>query len=41
MLPLLPISIETGVECSYPVPEIYSTGLLMAAGRQADKPPHS
>lgn len=32
MLPLLPISIETGVECSYPVPEIYSSGLLLAAG---------
>lgn len=32
MLPLLPISIEAGVECTYPVPEVYSSGLLLSAG---------
>jgi hypothetical protein len=32
MLPLLPVSIENSVECTYPIPEIYSSGLLLAAG---------
>lgn len=32
MLPILPTSLEAAVECTYPVPEEYSTGLLMSAG---------
>ena len=32
MLPLLPASIENCVECTFPTPEIYSSGLLLAAG---------
>lgn len=32
MLPLLPISIETSVEATYPVNEIYSSGILLTAG---------
>jgi hypothetical protein len=32
MLPILPTSLEAAVECTYPVPEEYSTGLLMSGG---------
>lgn len=32
MLPILPSALEAAVECTYPVPEEYSTGLLMSAG---------
>merc|ERR550534_3396074 len=38
VLPLLPICIEIGVECTYPVPEEYSTGLLMASGNVISLP---
>jgi len=38
VLPLLPIVIEVGVECTYPVPEEYSTGLLMASGNVISLP---
>merc|ERR1712150_20649 len=38
VLPLLPIVIEVGVECTYPVPEEYSTGLLMASGNVLSLP---
>ena len=32
MLPILPTTLEAAVECTYPVPEEYSTGLIMSAG---------
>jgi len=32
MLPLLPVSIENAVECTFPIPEVYSSGLLLGAG---------
>jgi cyanate permease len=37
MLPLLPITIETCAELTYPVPEVYSSGLLLTAGTQAGR----
>ena len=33
MVPILPIALEVGVECTYPVPEEYSSGVLMLAGQ--------
>eukprot|EP00127_Corallochytrium_limacisporum_P000254 Clim_evm1s9 gene=Clim_evmTU1s9 len=33
MLPLLPIAFECGVECTFPVSEDLTTGLLMSAGQ--------
>eukprot|EP00494_Astrolonche_serrata_P019028 UN19226 len=38
VMPLLPVVLESGVECTYPVPEEYSTGLLMAAGNLTTLP---
>ena len=32
MMPLLPITLETAVECTYPVPEETSAALLMLMG---------
>ena len=32
MMPMLPVTLETAVECTYPVPEENSCGLLMTAG---------
>ena len=32
MMPLLPVSLETGVECTYPVPEESSSMMLMSVG---------
>lgn len=32
MLPILPAAMEAAVECTHPVPEEYSTGLIMSAG---------
>jgi MFS transporter, FLVCR family, feline leukemia virus subgroup C receptor-related protein len=32
MLPLLPVTFQCGVECTYPVPEDVSSGLLMFSG---------
>lgn len=32
MLPILPTTLEAAVECTYPVPEEYSTGLIMSMG---------
>ena len=32
MLPILPTAMEAAVECTHPVPEEYSTGLIMSAG---------
>lgn len=33
MVPILPTALEVGVECTYPVPEEYSSGVLMLAGQ--------
>jgi len=33
MVPILPTALEVGVECTYPVPEEYSSGFLMSVGQ--------
>jgi hypothetical protein len=35
MMPLLPVSFESAVECTYPVNEETSSGMLMLAGMRA------
>merc|ERR1740117_113877 len=33
MMPILPATLECGIECSYPIPEETSGGLLMIGGQ--------
>jgi len=33
MVPILPTALEAGVECTYPLPEEYSSGFLMTIGQ--------